>query len=299
MSKTEDLGIISKSILSDTANAIREKTGSNELLSPQEFASEIANISGGKPEEVANVTPTTSVQTINPDTGKVFNQVNVSAVTSSIDANIQAENIKKDVSILGVTGTLEGEGGLQYEIYTPTFKSTRYMTFTTQSVTRSVYLVSEPNPIKIKGAYRIYIKGDKIGTKEVLSNGTYEGKRYTDYPEISCIFRILDDTLYIDKFTTYSNFGYYDKDSTYIIELDLTKNKVTFLNSSEVGILITDSDVTTTSSTTVNGNTYTAALNPYLSFPPGFVNGYIGSLTYPPHTFYVLKLGLSNFGSTT
>lgn len=32
-------------------------------------------------------------------------------VTAAIDSNIVAENIKKDVSILGVTGTYEGSGG--------------------------------------------------------------------------------------------------------------------------------------------------------------------------------------------
>ena len=56
-----------------------------------------------------NVTPSTSSQTITP-TNDGIGQVNVSAVTSSIDNNIVAENIKKDVSILGVTGTYEGGG---------------------------------------------------------------------------------------------------------------------------------------------------------------------------------------------
>ena len=37
-----------------------------------------------------------------------YNSLQVNPVTSSIDANIKAENIKKDISILGVTGTLEG-----------------------------------------------------------------------------------------------------------------------------------------------------------------------------------------------
>jgi hypothetical protein len=35
---------------------------------------------------------------------------NALEVTSSIDSNIQPENIKKDVTILGVTGTYEGSG---------------------------------------------------------------------------------------------------------------------------------------------------------------------------------------------
>ena len=57
-----------------------------------------------------NVTPTTSAQSItptSPDDG--FDEVNVSAVTASIDQNIVASNIKKDVEILGVTGNYEGE----------------------------------------------------------------------------------------------------------------------------------------------------------------------------------------------
>lgn len=59
-----------------------------------------------------NVTPTTSAQTITAPQGTDgYSPVNVSAVTSSIDANITAGNIKKDVTILGVTGSYEGGGG--------------------------------------------------------------------------------------------------------------------------------------------------------------------------------------------
>ena len=54
-----------------------------------------------------NVTPTTSIQTITPTSpNNGFTEVNVSAVTSSIDANIVAGNIKNGIDILGVTGTL-------------------------------------------------------------------------------------------------------------------------------------------------------------------------------------------------
>lgn len=56
-----------------------------------------------------NVTPSTSAQTITAPSGTDgYSPVNVAAVTSSIDANITAGNIKKDVSILGVTGSYEG-----------------------------------------------------------------------------------------------------------------------------------------------------------------------------------------------
>lgn len=65
-----------------------------------------------KPEETFDVQPTTTEQTITPTEGSVFSRGTVRAVTSEIDNNIQPENIKEGVSILGVTGTLsEGSGG--------------------------------------------------------------------------------------------------------------------------------------------------------------------------------------------
>ena len=64
---------------------------------------------GEKPEERFNIQPTTSDQTITPTEGKVFSGGTVKAVTSSIDSNIQPENIKNGVTILGVGGTLKEE----------------------------------------------------------------------------------------------------------------------------------------------------------------------------------------------
>ena len=79
--------------------------------------------------ETLNVTPTTSSQTIVPDEGvDGFAPVNVSAVTSAIDENIVAGNIKKDVTILGVTGTYEGGGSGQFATGTFTTANTQYGT---------------------------------------------------------------------------------------------------------------------------------------------------------------------------
>lgn len=65
--------------------------------------------------DTLNVTPTTSAQQITAPTGTDgYSPVNVSAVTSSIDANIVAGNIKKDVQILGVTGSYEGAASVHY-----------------------------------------------------------------------------------------------------------------------------------------------------------------------------------------
>lgn len=58
--------------------------------------------------QTKSATPKTSSQTISPDSGyDGLSKVTISAVTSSIDSDIKASNIKKGVNILGVTGTLE------------------------------------------------------------------------------------------------------------------------------------------------------------------------------------------------
>lgn len=58
--------------------------------------------------QTKTVDSSTVLQHIEPDSGyDGLSSVTVNAVTSSIDSNIQADNIKKDVTILGVTGTYE------------------------------------------------------------------------------------------------------------------------------------------------------------------------------------------------
>ena len=73
---------------------------------------------GGAPSlQSKSVIPSTSQQTVEADQEyDGLDTVTVAAVTAAIDANIVAGNIKKDVSILGVTGTYEGGGA----ILTPT-----------------------------------------------------------------------------------------------------------------------------------------------------------------------------------
>lgn len=58
--------------------------------------------------ETKTATPSTSQQTVNATSGKYMTSVTVSAVTSSIDANITAGNIKSGTTILGVTGNYTG-----------------------------------------------------------------------------------------------------------------------------------------------------------------------------------------------
>lgn len=133
--------------LTGVADAIRTKKGTSGLINPQDFESEISSIRTEKPEQEKSVSISTNGTTeVTPDTGKALSKVTVTtnvqptlqektvapkttqqivtadsgkdglskvtveAVTSSIDSNIVAENIKKDVTILGVTGTLESGG---------------------------------------------------------------------------------------------------------------------------------------------------------------------------------------------
>lgn len=64
----------------------------------------------GPTSQVKNATPSTKSQVIKPDEGIEFmSAVNLSAVTSSIDPDIQPGNIKKDITILGVEGTYTGD----------------------------------------------------------------------------------------------------------------------------------------------------------------------------------------------
>lgn len=70
--------------------------------------------------EVKTITPTTSEQTITPSSGKnAITEVTVNPVTSSIDANITAGNIKAGTTILGVTGNVEELKG-ETKTVTPT-----------------------------------------------------------------------------------------------------------------------------------------------------------------------------------
>lgn len=71
------------------------------------------------------VQPRTVSQLVYPDSGfDGLSEVSVNAVTNEIDENIKSENIKKDISILGVQGNIEELKGTKLEItkngtYTP------------------------------------------------------------------------------------------------------------------------------------------------------------------------------------
>lgn len=76
----------------------------------------------GSPSQAKSCDPSTSQQIIEPDSGYLLSSVTVNAVTHYIDENIIAENIKKDVTILGITGSFEGAEDLSQELAAQTQK---------------------------------------------------------------------------------------------------------------------------------------------------------------------------------
>ena len=96
---------------------VTEKSGTDcSGLSISEVSAVVENLSTGGRDPILqekSVDPSTVTQDVVPDSGfDGLSKVQVNAVTSAIDSNILAGNIKKDVTILGVTGTLE-QGGAE------------------------------------------------------------------------------------------------------------------------------------------------------------------------------------------
>lgn len=67
------------------------------------------------PTQQKTVTPRVTPQTILPDDGYLISSINVNAADKNIDANIQSDNIKQGVTILGEIGTFTSDGDVQAE----------------------------------------------------------------------------------------------------------------------------------------------------------------------------------------
>lgn len=96
--------------LTDIADAIRRKNGTENTYTPDKMADAIKDIQGGSElvlQEVM-VFPKTEEMIITPSSDyDGISKVIVNPVTSDIDSDIKSSNIKKGVNILGVSGTLE------------------------------------------------------------------------------------------------------------------------------------------------------------------------------------------------
>lgn len=132
--------------LTGVANAIRTKKGTTGAINPQNFESEIENISSGKPETAPTVTLNLAPgnQVVTPSEGQVFSQVTITKPSTLL-----ASNIKKDVNIAGVVGTFEGGG------FTPTNYSGT-LTFT-REIPNCLFFLRVDNNGNIEPDYTSYI----------------------------------------------------------------------------------------------------------------------------------------------
>lgn len=102
-------------LFSDIADSIRGKTGQSGTIVADNFPTAIDGITTPVLQS-KSATPSLSTQTITPDSpNNGLSSVSVSAVTkellATLDSDFKAENIKKDVDLFGLIGTLEGGGG--------------------------------------------------------------------------------------------------------------------------------------------------------------------------------------------
>ena len=112
------------------------------------------------------VTPTTNTQKIVADENyDGLGTVTINAVTNTIDKNIKAENIKKDVSILGVTGTYEGSDCVTYTCWYASVQLPRTLSNTSvATVGGNAYLFGGKNSSKnaVDTIYKFNIETETI-----------------------------------------------------------------------------------------------------------------------------------------
>jgi uncharacterized repeat protein (TIGR02543 family) len=110
------------SLFTEIADAIRSKDGTSEDIRDVDFGERIKQIQvqGAKEEETKTVTPNFSSGNVvvTPTSGKVMTQVTINK-----DSNLIADNIKKDITVHGITGTLQPAKEEETKTVTPNFSS--------------------------------------------------------------------------------------------------------------------------------------------------------------------------------
>lgn len=165
------------------------------------------------------VTPKTTAQTLNP-LNDAFSVVYVNPVTSSIDSNIAAGNIKKGVSILGVTGTLEFTTEeltvtptTAKQVKTPTKNG--YSKVTVNAVTSAIDGNILPANIA-QGVVILGVTGTAVLSNEtsrnITTNGTYSPEApYTGFSSIVVDVKAEHEALDVTPTTSLQTFTAVDQ----------------------------------------------------------------------------------------
>lgn len=112
--------------------------------------------------EMKTVTPSRNEQSIMPTSGKYISRIVVSAVTSSIDSNIVAEYIKKGITILDVTGTLET--GDKPKLYAPSISVSD----------NTLYITNPSDNGSFVEQYLLYVDGNALFRDELAGNWKFD-----------------------------------------------------------------------------------------------------------------------------
>ena len=162
------------------------------------FRKVVVDVAGGGSEPVINelnVTPTTSAQTITPETGvNGFAPVNVAAVDATIDANITAANIVSGTTILGVAGSAVELNGETVSI-TPT---TSAQTITPTAPKNGI---TEVSVAAVDATIDANIIAENIKSGVTILNvlGSYQGSGGTDeYANYISLENTMKGTSYVE-----------------------------------------------------------------------------------------------------
>lgn len=160
----------------------------NVLDGEQTYQATEALLSADVKSQAKSATPAKTPVVVTPDEGYLLSEVDVAAVTSDIDDNIQATNIKAGVEILGVTGTLQPDKPDQEKTVTPkttaqtvvadagyelakvTVNATPLQAKTVTPTTSQQTIAPEGSNI---GLSSVVVSAIQTETKTITANGTY------------------------------------------------------------------------------------------------------------------------------
>lgn len=165
MAKTDNL----TDFLTGVANAIRTKKGTTAKINPQNFETEIGSITTSKPEQekTAALSMLSGDQIVSPDSGKVL-----SKVTIAKPATLIATNIKKDINIGGVVGTLETQKEEQAKSVTISSNGSQDVVPDTGKVLSKVTVTTNvpATPVEEKTVELALASGDQVVTPTAGKN---------------------------------------------------------------------------------------------------------------------------------